>query len=318
MPAKEEIDEVVHETSAPVQLPRITITFCTQCKWMLRAAYYAQELLSTFSTSLGEVALVPATGGIFTVHVFHLALSTSAAEANSQNDPKAPGRWLEPRRTQLWDRNSEGGFPETKQLKRLVRDIIAPGRDLGHVDRHSSSKGKEADSSNANNQDSSQASSSNTVLASSKNDEYQDRSNPPAPLDSAAGRKGVDRNAIPTPAETATAEKMVVDIMSSFRTDRLKDNDSETPHNQHHQQREPSAERSITEKAEKVVTNVVSSFRQTLKKADDVGEIGGGSEGMGTGQEGKESDDQSDGEGEEEGERGVRFLSGRQGCEDCA
>lgn len=35
----------------------------------------------------------------------------------------------------LWDRKLDGGFPETKELKRRVRDVIEPGRDLGHVDR---------------------------------------------------------------------------------------------------------------------------------------------------------------------------------------
>jgi len=37
----------------------------------------------------------------------------------------------------IWDRKVDGGFPETKELKRRVRDVIQPGRDLGHVDRHS-------------------------------------------------------------------------------------------------------------------------------------------------------------------------------------
>jgi selenoprotein W-related protein len=40
--------------------PRITITYCRQCNWLLRAAWMAQELLSTFSDDLGEVALRPA------------------------------------------------------------------------------------------------------------------------------------------------------------------------------------------------------------------------------------------------------------------
>lgn len=35
----------------------------------------------------------------------------------------------------LWDRKSDGGFPETKELKRRVRDVISPDRNLGHVDR---------------------------------------------------------------------------------------------------------------------------------------------------------------------------------------
>ncbi|KAL7950450.1 Rdx family domain-containing protein [Trichoderma barbatum] len=100
-------------------LPRITIQFCTQCKWMLRAAYFAQELLSTFSLSLGEVALQPSTGGTFIVTIHHLSPSSSSA----------------PESTVLWDRKTDGGFPETKELKRRVRDVIDPARDLGHVDR---------------------------------------------------------------------------------------------------------------------------------------------------------------------------------------
>lgn len=51
-------------TSAPIAVPRIVITYCTQCKWLLRAAYFAQELLSTFGTAIGEIALKPATGSL--------------------------------------------------------------------------------------------------------------------------------------------------------------------------------------------------------------------------------------------------------------
>ena len=40
----------------------------------------------------------------------------------------------------LWDRKVEGGFPETKELKRRVRDVIDPARDLGHVDRDHTKK----------------------------------------------------------------------------------------------------------------------------------------------------------------------------------
>ncbi|KAK1537333.1 selT/selW/selH selenoprotein domain-containing protein [Colletotrichum costaricense] len=103
-------------TSTP--LPRIAIQFCTQCKWMLRAAYFAQELLSTFGTSIGEVALQPSTGGTFTVTLTH---QPDGATTTSS--------------TILWDRKTEGGFPETKELKRRLRDVIQPDRDLGHVDR---------------------------------------------------------------------------------------------------------------------------------------------------------------------------------------
>ncbi|KAJ5334000.1 hypothetical protein MYU51_012967 [Penicillium brevicompactum] len=100
--------------------PRITIKYCTQCRWMLRAAYFAQELLSTFSTDLGEVALVPMTGGVFTVTIRHHAVVDGQASTQESI---------------LWDRKRDGGFPEVKALKSLVRNVIAPERDLGHTDR---------------------------------------------------------------------------------------------------------------------------------------------------------------------------------------
>lgn len=79
---------------------------------------FAQELLSTFGTSIGEVALQPSTGGTFTVTLTH---QTPDATTTSS--------------TILWDRKTEGSFPETKELKRRLRDVIQPDRDLGHVDR---------------------------------------------------------------------------------------------------------------------------------------------------------------------------------------
>ncbi|QYS98994.1 hypothetical protein H0G86_006144 [Trichoderma simmonsii] len=109
-------------------LPRITIQFCTQCKWMLRAAYFAQELLSTFSLSLGEVALQPSTGGTFIVTIHHL--SPASSSTSSSTSPASV------QSITLWDRKTDGGFPETKELKRRVRDVIDPSRDLGHVDRN--------------------------------------------------------------------------------------------------------------------------------------------------------------------------------------
>jgi selenoprotein W-related protein len=92
-----------------VNQPRLEIEYCTQCRWLLRAAWLAQELLTTFEGELGEVALVPGTGGVFVVRV--------------DGDV-------------VWDRR-EQGFPELRELKQLLRDLIAPGRDLGHSDRPS-------------------------------------------------------------------------------------------------------------------------------------------------------------------------------------
>ncbi|HNP85040.1 MAG: SelT/SelW/SelH family protein [Chloroflexi bacterium SZAS-1] len=88
--------------------PRVVIRYCTQCRWLLRAAWYAQELLTSFETELGEVALAPGIGGIFEVYV---------------------GEML------LWSRAERGSFPDIKVLKQLVRDQVAPGKSLGHTDR---------------------------------------------------------------------------------------------------------------------------------------------------------------------------------------
>ncbi|TLX57181.1 selenoprotein [Stutzerimonas nosocomialis] len=88
--------------------PEIVIRYCTQCQWMLRAAWLAQELLSTFADDLGRVVLEPGTGGVFQV------------TCNG---------------TQIWERKHDGGFPEAKVLKQRVRDLIDPARSLGHNDR---------------------------------------------------------------------------------------------------------------------------------------------------------------------------------------
>jgi selenoprotein W-related protein len=49
--------------------PSVTITYCAGCKWLLRGAYFGQELLTTFSTEIKSVTLVPskppAKGGCF-------------------------------------------------------------------------------------------------------------------------------------------------------------------------------------------------------------------------------------------------------------
>jgi selenoprotein W-related protein len=88
--------------------PRVEIEYCTQCRWLLRAAWLAQELLTTFEQELGEVALVPGTGGVLEVRL----------------DGEV-----------IFSRVREGRFPEAKELKQSVRDRIAPDKPLGHSDR---------------------------------------------------------------------------------------------------------------------------------------------------------------------------------------
>ena len=86
---------------------QITLHYCTGCNWLLRSAWMAQELLTTFDGMIDELTLKPGTGGVFEVYV---------------------------NGTRIWSRKEQGGFPEIKQLKQLVRDEIAPEYFLGHSD----------------------------------------------------------------------------------------------------------------------------------------------------------------------------------------
>lgn len=93
--------------SSPAR-PSVRIVYCRPCGFMLRAAWLAQELLTTFGEELGEVALVPGDGGVLEVRVGDEV---------------------------VWSREVEGRFPEARELEQRVRDRIAPGCDLGHSDR---------------------------------------------------------------------------------------------------------------------------------------------------------------------------------------
>jgi selenoprotein W-related protein len=88
--------------------PTITIEYCPKCKWLLRAAYMAQELLTTFEDDLSGVTLRPS---------------------------EVAGRYsISLNEGMLFDRKREGRFPEIKELKQLVRDMVNPDKDLGHSD----------------------------------------------------------------------------------------------------------------------------------------------------------------------------------------
>lgn len=82
--------------------PRVVIEYCTQCRWMLRAAWFAQELLTTFQDQIGEVALQPSSGGKFYVTLF-----------------------VGGQATLLWDRKERGGFPgeSIKEKRRRHQDL---------------------------------------------------------------------------------------------------------------------------------------------------------------------------------------------------
>ena len=89
--------------------PTVTIEYCPKCNWLLRAAWMAQELLTTFADELHSVALQPSeVGGSYIIYV------------NGEV---------------LLDRKVLGHFPEIKEVKQQIRDKVAPEKSLGHSDR---------------------------------------------------------------------------------------------------------------------------------------------------------------------------------------
>ena len=88
-------------------MSKVKIVYCSQCGWLPRSTWIAQELLNTFTEEIEELILTPSTGGVFEVYA---------------NDKR------------IWSREEKNGFPEIKLLKQLIRDEIAPDKKLGHSD----------------------------------------------------------------------------------------------------------------------------------------------------------------------------------------
>lgn len=86
----------------------ITIEYCTGCRWLTRASWFAQELLITFEEDIAGVSLKPS-----------FEPGTFRVSSNSKI---------------YWDRKKEGGFPELKLIKQMIRDFVSPEKDLGHSD----------------------------------------------------------------------------------------------------------------------------------------------------------------------------------------
>lgn len=87
----------------------ISIEYCPKCGWLLRAAYMAQELLTTFAEDIHGVTLIPS---------------------------EVSGRYqISIEKGIIFDRKVMGRFPEITELKQLVRDCVAPEKSLGHSDK---------------------------------------------------------------------------------------------------------------------------------------------------------------------------------------
>ena len=86
---------------------KIEIQFCTQCAWLPRASWMMQEILTTFQGEVISVTLTPKSGGIFEIFLD---------------------------KEKIYSRSDFGGFLDIKDVKKLIRDKISPGKNLGHTD----------------------------------------------------------------------------------------------------------------------------------------------------------------------------------------
>jgi len=104
-------NDCTFEPQSPHMKPTVIIEYCPKCNWLLRSAYMAQELLTTFADDLKAVSLQPSevSGD------FHLSIEG----------------------VKIFDRKDYGGFPEIKEIKQLVRNFVNPGKSLGHADTKS-------------------------------------------------------------------------------------------------------------------------------------------------------------------------------------
>ena len=95
-------------------LTQVTIIFCPGCGWLLRSAWMAQEILTTFKEEVDDLTLTPSKNesGVFQVLI---------------NEKL------------IWCRKRDDGFPGIKILKQRIRDFVAPEKDLGHSDREKTS-----------------------------------------------------------------------------------------------------------------------------------------------------------------------------------
>lgn len=94
--------------------PHLAIAYCTGCRWMLRAAYYSQEVLQDLSSEISSVTLVPCKVPAGT---FSVICDTEV----------------------IWDRKEKSSFPESNELKHLLLeqlDLISSSSRNHSADKH--------------------------------------------------------------------------------------------------------------------------------------------------------------------------------------
>ena len=114
--------------------PIVSIAYCVRCKWMLRAAWYQQEILQTFASKEDTETTQKAADGLPKLIINSVLLKPSlvAGTFTIAIKTKRTDNW-----TILWDRKMNGGFPDSKVVKQKIRDTVKPGLNMRHLDRPS-------------------------------------------------------------------------------------------------------------------------------------------------------------------------------------
>lgn len=113
------------QTQDPIAYPLVSILYCVKCNWILRASWYQQELLQTFTSKASTLE---------ESHINSVVLRPSFIPGTFQVlVKKSPNSdWV-----LVWDRLRDGGFPEAKALKQCIRNVVSPETALGHSDKKS-------------------------------------------------------------------------------------------------------------------------------------------------------------------------------------
>ncbi|GAA5909270.1 hypothetical protein JCM6882_003784 [Rhodosporidiobolus microsporus] len=139
---------VLNQRESGEELPRVVLEFCDRCRWLHRATWTQTELFLTFPPPLPPAAdsaapapglkaitllprNAPETGGRFRVWLLREGYEGRVEQQRKEGKGKWAGWDL------VWDRKVEGRFPEMKELKQRIRNLIAPSLSLGHSDKPS-------------------------------------------------------------------------------------------------------------------------------------------------------------------------------------
>ncbi|ODV64765.1 hypothetical protein HYPBUDRAFT_13851 [Hyphopichia burtonii NRRL Y-1933] len=116
--------------------PKLIIEFCARCKWHMRAVWYLQEIMQTFSDPaknlIPDISLQP---NYHQPGIFQIILVKT-----EDSEPEIIYKRRFKKSDELQNESYYfDGFPDSKLLKSLIRDSLWPNENLGHIDKYTKS-----------------------------------------------------------------------------------------------------------------------------------------------------------------------------------